>query len=174
MAVLDPAKTFGSSAFGPLQFRVTTHDAAGDWQPLATLVRLPMLSELKCPATRELACKLSGSGLFLVDSVSGDPQFDHPVQVPDGFPGYALPVPRPADGTLYIKLRDDPSVVNASTLVAQQLPPSSDELALAAARRAAASADHDSRANPTPDSAAGDTPAAPAAAAPPLPAAPAQ
>src|SRR5580658_1160315 len=157
VAVLDPAKTFGSSAFGPLQFRVTTRDAAGDWQPLATLVRLPMLSDLKCPATRELACKLSGSGLFLVDSVSADSQFDHPVQVPDGFPGYALPVPRPADGTLYVKLRDDPSIVNASTLVAQQLPPSSDELALSAARRAAASADHDSRTNPAADAAAGDT-----------------
>jgi hypothetical protein len=68
VAVLDPAKAFGSSAFGPLQFRVTAHDAAGDWQPLATLVRLPMLSDLKCPATRELACRLSGSSLFLVDS----------------------------------------------------------------------------------------------------------
>ena len=67
VAVLDPAKTFGASAFGPLQFRVTARDAAGDWQPLATLVRLPALSDLKCPATRELACKLSGSSLFLVD-----------------------------------------------------------------------------------------------------------
>src|ERR1700722_16950025 len=156
VAVLDPARTFGSSAFGPLQFRVTAHDAAGDWQPLPPRGRLPVLNDLKCPASRELACKLSGSSLFLVDSVSGDPQFDHSVQVPDGFPGYALPVPRPADGTLYVKLRDDPSVVNASTLVAQQLPPSSDELALAAARRAAASVDH--------DTASGD-----AAAAPPAP-----
>ena len=159
VAVLDPPKTFGSSAFGPLQFRVTARDAAGDWQPLATLVRLPVLNDLKCPASRELACKLSGSSLFLVDSVAGDPQFEHSVQVPDGFPGYALPVPRPADGTLYVKLRDDPSVVNASTLVAQQLPPSSDELALAAARRAAANSEH--------DSAAGD-----ATVAPPAPAAP--
>jgi hypothetical protein len=173
VAVLDPAKTFGTSAFGPLQFRVTARDAAGDWQPLATLVRLPLLNDLKCPASRELACKLSGSSLYLVDSVSGDPQFAHPVQVPDGFPGYALPVPRPADGTLYVKLRDDPSVVNTSTLVAQQLPPSSEELALAAARRAAA--DHDSRANPSPDAAAGDAPAAPpaaSAAAPPTQPAP--
>ena len=164
VAVLDPAKTFGASAFGPLQFRVTARDAAGDWQPLATLVRLPALSDLKCPATRELACKLSGSSLFLVDSVSGDPQFDHPVQVPDGFPGYVLPVPRPADGTLYIKLRDDPSVVNAATLLAQQLPPSSDELALAAARRAATSAatsaDHDARANPSADTGPRDASAA--------------
>ena len=168
VAVLDPAKTFGSSAFGPLQFRVTARDAAGDWQPLATLVRLPVLNDLKCPASRELACKLTGSSLFLVDSVSGDPQFDHSVQVPDGFPGYALPVPRPADGTLYVKLRDDPSVVNASTLVAQQLPPSSDELAVAAARRAAANSERDSAAADAPAAAA----AAAAAAAPPAPTAP--
>jgi hypothetical protein len=124
-----------------------------------------VLNDLKCPATRELACKLSGSSLFLVDSVSGNPQFDHAVQVPDGFPGYALPVPRPTDGTLYVKLRDDPSVVNATTLLAQQLPPSADELALAAARHAAASSGHDPEANSGADAAAGNAAAPPAAPA---------
>ncbi|MFI4868559.1 MAG: hypothetical protein ACHQDD_04310 [Steroidobacterales bacterium] len=140
VATLDPARALGPSSFGPLQFRVVTHDALGDWQPLATLVRLPALNDLKCPASRELACKLSGSSLFLVDSVSSTPQFDHPVQVPDGFPGAALPVPRPTDGQLYVKLRDDPSVINATTLVTQQLPPSVDEIARASARHAAAGA----------------------------------
>jgi hypothetical protein len=139
VATLDPATAFGPSAFGPLQFRVITRDATGDWQPLATLIRLPILSELKCPATRELACKLSGSRLFLVDSVSSNAQFDHPVPVPDGFPGHALPVPRPTDGQIYVKLRDDPTVVNPTTLVAQQLPPSADEVARADVRHAAAS-----------------------------------
>ena len=139
VATLDPARAFGPSAFGPLQFRVLTHDATGDWQPLATLVRLPLLNQLQCPATRELACKLSGSNLFLVGAVSSNPQFDHAIQVPDGFPGVALPVPRPIDGQLYVKLRDDPSVVNTTTLVAQQLPPSADEVARAAVRHAAAS-----------------------------------
>jgi hypothetical protein len=141
VATLDPAKAFGPSAYGPLQFRITSRDAAGDWQPLATLVRLPTLSDLKCPATRELACKLSGANLFLVESVSNNPQFDHAVQVPDGFPGNALPVPRPTDGQLYVKLRDDPSVVNATSLLAQQLPPSADEVARAEVRHAAASAE---------------------------------
>jgi hypothetical protein len=140
MATLDTAKAFGPSAYGPLQFRIITHDAASDWQPLATLVRLPMLSDLRCPATRELACKLSGNNLFLVESVSNNPQFDHAVPVPDGFPGNALPVPRPTDGQLYVKLRDDPSVVNATSLLAQQLPPSADEVARADVRHAAASA----------------------------------
>ncbi|HEX4675781.1 MAG TPA: hypothetical protein VH209_10665, partial [Steroidobacteraceae bacterium] len=106
-------------------------------QPLATLVRLPVLRDLKCPATPELACKLSGANLFLVDSVSNDPKFTHPVQVPDGFPGYSMPVPHPTDGNLYVRLRDDPSVVNSTALGAQQLPASSDEAARAPERHAA-------------------------------------
>ena len=65
VATLNPAKAFGASAFGPLQYRVNVKGVAGDWQPLATLVRLPVLTDVKCPATTELACKLSGSSLFL-------------------------------------------------------------------------------------------------------------
>jgi uncharacterized membrane protein YgcG len=143
VATLDPARAFGPSGFGPLQFRIVNRESAGDWQPLATLVRLPVLSELQCPATRELACKLSGSNLFLVDSVASNALFDHAVQVPDGFPGYALPVPHPVDGQLYVRLRDDPSVVNAITLQAQQLPPTADELARAATRHLAATSNAD-------------------------------
>jgi hypothetical protein len=39
VATFDPAKSFGTSAFGPLKFRVVANGVAGDWQPLATLVR---------------------------------------------------------------------------------------------------------------------------------------
>jgi hypothetical protein len=123
LATLDPAKAFGDSAFGPLKFRIVDSGAAGDWQPLATLVRLPELHDLKCPPGADQECRLSGSNLFLVDSVASDPQFDHPVEVPDGFPGYVLPVPHPEGGQLYLKLRDDPSVVNQVTLAAEMLPP---------------------------------------------------
>jgi hypothetical protein len=123
LATLDPAKAFGGSAFGPLKFRIVNGGAAGDWQPLATLVRLPELHDLKCPAGADEECRLSGSNLFLVDSVASDPHFDHPIEVPDGFPGYVLPVPHPEGGQLYLKLRDDPSVVNQVTLAAQMLPP---------------------------------------------------
>jgi len=137
VARLDPAKAFGPSAFGPLQFRAIVNGVPGDWQRVATLVRLPVLKEIKCPATADLACKLSGSNLFLVDSVSSDPKFTHPVQVPDGFPGYSMPVPHPLDGNLYVKLRDDPTVVNLTTLGAQQLPPTVDEAARAPERHAA-------------------------------------
>jgi hypothetical protein len=137
VATLDPTKALGSSAFGPLLFRTVANGVAGDWQPLATLVRLPGLRDLKCPASPDLACKLSGSSLFLVEAVASDPQFEHAVQVPDGFPGYALPVPHPANGLLYVKLRDDPSVVSRATLATQQLPASPEESARADVRRAA-------------------------------------
>ena len=89
VVTFNPAKTLGASAFGPLQFRVNEKGVTGDWQPLADLVRLPALSDIKCPSAPELACKLSGSNLFLIDSVASDPQFLSPVQVPDGFLGSA-------------------------------------------------------------------------------------
>jgi hypothetical protein len=157
VATLDPAKAFGSSAYGPLQFRVVANGVSGDWQRLATLVRLPVLKDLKCPATPDLACKLSGANLFLVDSVSNDRTFAHPAQVPDGFPGYSMPVPHPVDGNLYVKLRDDPSVVNSTALGAQQLPPSSDEAARAAERHAA-HADPEPAPAPAPAASANSSP----------------
>lgn len=120
VATLDPAKAFGFSAFGPLKFRVVYQGVAGDWQPLATLVRLPMLQALQCPTEPEQNCKLTGSNLFLVDSVSIDPAFKDAVDVPDGFPGRALPVPRPGKSGLYIKLRDDPTIVNVAALSAEE------------------------------------------------------
>jgi hypothetical protein len=147
VATLDPKKAFGPSAFGPLQFRIVSDGVTGNWEPLATLVRLPVLRELDCPATPELACKLSGSNLYLVNSVSNDPQFDHPVQVPDGFPGYALPVPHPTNGQLYVKLRDDPSVINPATVATRQLPPSSNEADRGLAKPAASNAEHQTGGN---------------------------
>lgn len=121
LATLDPDKAFGGSAFGPLQFRVVTDKGVkGDWQPLATLVRLPKFQSLQCGDADNTACKLKGSDLFLVDSISQNQQFVNPVQVPDGFPGRVLPVPHPDEGgQLYVKLRDDPSVVNLVTLTPQ-------------------------------------------------------
>jgi hypothetical protein len=113
LATLDAGKAFAASASGPLRFRVVEKDVASDWLPLATLVRLPVFRGLKCPDALDQPCTLTGSRLFLVDAVSSDPQFAHPVQVPEGFPGYAMQVPRPADGKLYMKLHDDPSVVNS-------------------------------------------------------------
>jgi hypothetical protein len=118
LATLDPAKAFGTSAFGPLQFRVVTENGVkGDWQPLSTLVRLPRFQSLQCGEAADAACTLKGSDLFLVAAIAQNQQFVNPVQVPDGFPGRVLPVPHPQDGgQLYVKLRDDPSVVNVVML----------------------------------------------------------
>jgi hypothetical protein len=115
LVTLDPAKAFGGSAFGPLRFRpVSAEGVAGDWQPLATLVRVPDLKELKCAAGAQL-CTLVGTNLFLLDQVGADAQLADAVTVPEGFGATTLSVPRP-NGTLYLKLRDDPAVVNTAVL----------------------------------------------------------
>ena len=137
VVTLNPGKAFGGSVFGPLRFRVNARGVTSDWQPLANLVRLPTLKDLQCPAAAELACKLTGSSLYLIDSVSNDAEFTHPLKVPDGFLGASLPVPRPSGGSLYVKLRDNPSVVNSMLLVAQDIPTSPDDATRAASRNSA-------------------------------------
>ena len=115
LVTLDPAKAFGGSAFGPLRFRpVSGEGVEGDWQPLATLVRVPVLKELKCANGAPL-CTLVGTNLFLLDQVGTDPQFANAVTVPEGFGESTLTVPRP-NGSLYFKLRDDPAIVSTAVL----------------------------------------------------------
>ena len=117
VATLDPLKSFGPSAFGPLRFRPVAADGEkGDWQPLVMLVRLPTLKELRCPRAPDGQCTLQGSSLFLLDSVSTDAQFQQSVAVPDGFAGSSLSVPRPPGTELYVKLRDDRTAVNKVVL----------------------------------------------------------
>jgi hypothetical protein len=117
MAILNPLKSFGPSTFGPLHFRpVDESGASGDWQPLGNLVRIPTLKEVRCPANADQPCTLSGSNLFLLDSVAATSTFAAPVSVPVGFSGSTIPVPRPNGTLLYIKLRDDPTVVNEVSL----------------------------------------------------------
>ena len=117
LAVLDPLKSFGPSAFGPLRFRpVDANGTAGDWQPLANLVRIPTLKEIRCPDSPDKQCALFGTNLFLIDSVASDAAFTHAVPVPVGFADSTLAVPRPNGTLLYLKLRDDPAAVNAATL----------------------------------------------------------
>ena len=137
VAMLDTGKAFPASAWGPLRFRMIENGVAGDWQPLATLVRLPVFDDLKCPDMAGQPCKLAGAKLFLVDSVSSDPQFTHPIQIPEGFPGYFLSVPRPNDGQLYVKLHDDPSVVNSITFPVEALRPLPNAIPTVSSRPAA-------------------------------------
>jgi hypothetical protein len=123
LAVFDPHKAFGPSAFGPLRFRAVEADGTkGDWQPLATLVRIPALKEIRCPDSADKPCQLSGTNLFLIDSVASDQQFAHNAPVPTDFIDATLSVPHPGDGGLYIKLRDDPSAINTIILPVSQDP----------------------------------------------------
>lgn len=130
LAFLAPARAFGTSAFGPLQMRPVLEDGTeGDWLPLGTIVRLPTITGVTCsriPARPAAApdsapapdgCSLSGTNLFLLDSVATDATYTISAQVPAGFAGDVLAVPRPADGrTLYLRLRDDPATVVTVTL----------------------------------------------------------
>ncbi len=114
-AVLDPMKLLGPSAFGPLKFRpVMGEGVEGDWQPLVNLVRIPNLKGVRCVAPEK--CTLSGDKLFLLDSVSADPDFGNSVAVPEGFVEDALTIPPPKEKTLYIKLRDDPATVDVAVV----------------------------------------------------------
>lgn len=121
LAVLDPVKNLGPSAFGPLHFRPVAADGAkGDWQPLATLVRLPLLKEIRCPDSPDQPCTLNGTNLFLIDSLASDEKFFRTTPVPTGYLQTTLRVPRPNGTLLYLKLRDDPATVN--TLILPVLP----------------------------------------------------
>jgi hypothetical protein len=117
LATLEPSKTLGPSAFGPLRFRpVAENGEHGDWQPLVKLVRVPTLKEVRCPDSPDKPCTLIGQNLFLLDSVASDSPFTHNVAVPSDFEDTSLSVPRPNGTLLYIKLRDDPSVANKVAL----------------------------------------------------------
>lgn len=119
-AMLDPLKHLGPSAFGPLKFRPVTADgAAGDWQPLVNLVRIPHLRGVHCVEEPEKQCALVGEKLFLIDAVSVDPDFADPVPVPDGFVETALVIPPlPKGKTIYFKLRDAPATVDSVVMPA--------------------------------------------------------
>lgn len=113
VASIVPSRALGASAFGPLQFRVVTHGIPGVWQPLATLVRVPALTDLQCPASPKKPCRLLGDDLFLIESVARDAAFTDSVLLPDGFPDEAFTIPHVTDGRLYLRLRDDPSSIHS-------------------------------------------------------------
>jgi len=124
IATIDPLKLFGPSAFGPLRVRAIAPDGTpGDWIPLVTLVRLPTLTDLRCPAhARQQPCTLTGSDLYRVDSFSTDPGFTTPVPVPEGFIGTSVTLPHPPDTSFYVRLRDDPTETDQVTLPVVMVP----------------------------------------------------
>jgi hypothetical protein len=120
---LKPLARFGPSAFGPVRVRaIAQNGTAGDWLPLGTLVRLPDFTTLRCPRSPAKFCVLSGSNIFLATSFSATPDFDNPTDVPSQFMSDQIAVPRPVNGALYMKLRDDPATVQTLTLPVTPLP----------------------------------------------------
>ncbi|WP_263350478.1 hypothetical protein [Acidicapsa acidisoli] len=131
VAALDPLARFGASAFGPIHLRAVTADGiTGDWVPLGTLVRLPGFTagpaskDLRCPRNPAKPCQLSGNNLFLITEVATTPDMANAVEVPAEFTGSAVTIPNIArsgganggNGTLYLRLRDDPDTVQTLNL----------------------------------------------------------
>ncbi len=136
VARLEPLKQFGASAFGPVRVRAVAPDgSAGDWIPLATLVRLPRITGIACaaagssgaakgagsPAPGESpsaagTCRVTGSELYLIDSLGPEATLAEAVRVPEGFVGDTLAVPAPTSGVYFLRLRDDPSVAASVVL----------------------------------------------------------
>jgi hypothetical protein len=116
VAMLDPMKAFGQSAFGKLQMRPVAADGTpGDWTPLGILVRAPHITGIQC--ANATSCEVDGSNLFLVQAFGAAKDFTKPTDVPTGFADGKFVVPAPLDGsTLYLKLRDDPAAVASMKL----------------------------------------------------------
>ncbi|MFZ0392246.1 MAG: hypothetical protein WCF17_13795 [Terracidiphilus sp.] len=125
LGAVEPLARFGSSAFGPIRARAISADGvAGDWMPLGTLVRLPGFKDLRCPRSTLKPCILTGSNLFLVDSIASAQDFSNATDVPPDFTGAEVAVPHPVGGMLYLKLRDDPSTVQTLNLPVTPMAPS--------------------------------------------------
>jgi hypothetical protein len=116
LAVLDPMRHLGPSAFGPLKMRPVLGDGTtGDWQPLVNLVRIPVIRDVHCTATQNRQCTITGDKLFLIESVSTNADFTDATPVPEGFVEQTLVVPAARGRALYLKLRDDPNAVDTMT-----------------------------------------------------------
>lgn len=115
VAHVAPRALLGPGVAGPLRFRLVDGDATGDWAPLATVVRLPVLTGFACPADGA-SCTLSGRDLFVMAALSDTPDFAKPTTVPLGFVGSAIALPRPAGTTLYLRLHDAPETAVQLTL----------------------------------------------------------
>ena len=68
----------------------------------------------------------------LVDSISATPEFDNAVELPPDFTGTQVSVPHPSNGSLYLKLRDDPETAQTLTLPVRPMTPQEQPTALPA------------------------------------------
>lgn len=106
VTTIAPQSAFGAAAAGALRFRPWRGGAAGAWQPLGSLVRLPVLSGAAC---RE-RCTVSGRDLFVVAAIGTTPDMKDATPLPAGFVGGSVEVPAAQDA-LYLRLHDAPDAV---------------------------------------------------------------
>jgi hypothetical protein len=102
-----------------------TSDAASAAPPAAAPVpaaaALPAPSAAASAAPSPASCTLSGTGLYFIDSIATDEAFTKSTPVPAGFVGPSIEVPPPTGAAYYLKLRDDPSMVDTVSLPAGPL-----------------------------------------------------
>jgi hypothetical protein len=161
VAMLDPLKVFGQSAFGPLAMRPVAADGStGDWTRLGVLVRTPEISAVNCTSADAVTCTVNGNKLYLVQSFGAAKDFAKSADVPTGYAQGEFAVPTPADGaTLYLKLRDDPGAVAMVKLPAPLVKTEQSNAANSPAK---------ANAEPATQPAAGSAPAARTSDAPPM------
>ncbi|KQM98897.1 hypothetical protein [Sphingomonas sp. Leaf25] len=104
VASIVPQALLGPDAAGPLRVRVRRREAAGDWRPLAQVVRLPAITGVTCGATG--GCVLSGRDLFVI-AAAGDPSDPQRMtMVPAGFVGSSITLPAQSGRTVALRLHD--------------------------------------------------------------------
>ncbi|EQB18341.1 hypothetical protein [Sphingobium lactosutens] len=106
VARLDP-HALPPGMFGPLQVRLRQDAQASDWQPLATLARMPRIEAIDCE-DGAAECTIRGRDLFLIDAIASGPALANAVTVAHGYTGSVVKAPRPQAGKLYLRLRDAP------------------------------------------------------------------
>jgi len=119
--------------------------------PLATIVRLPALTDLRCPVNPDLSCLLSGSALYLIDAVATDNNLTLPTNVPEGFVEPSLAIPHPVGTSFYLTLRDDPTSVDTVTMPIKRTLPATETAPVSDAEpaRTPASSTHSSASKPS-------------------------
>ena len=106
IVAFSPIEALGALAYGPVRFRVLHDDVASNWTPLATIVRLPDIRSVACPAHDR--CQVTGDRLFLVKAIGASDQPDAMQAIPDGFVATKIATPAARDGRIYLQLRDAP------------------------------------------------------------------
>ncbi len=108
-----PTETLGALAYGPVRFRIWHDDAPSNWTALATIVRLPDIRSVSCPARDK--CQVAGDRLFLIKAIGASEQADTLQAIPDGFVNPRITTAAARDGRIVLQLRDAPTVFASVT-----------------------------------------------------------